>query len=401
LSGAVTYGVSLTGGTRLAASGCAVVTNSGVSATSGTAITAAQVVAGKTVNDEAAQWGTPGITTTPTAKNIKENKSGAASDTVGTDSRVVAGFAKVGYADPVTAPGNGAQAYNFDSNHSGAVSKYWNGGTGSYTLPAGTYDMTSMSVSTPVTFQNNAIIHVSGNISVGGGMKLAIGNNASLDVGGSITLGGSATMTVASGNVTIGKDASGFAINTGGSAVLSFGDGTFSANGNITTGGASSIGFGVTKYHYINGTLTLNGSASFGAGGYFINGNFVGTSGGNITGSNVTFFLAGALQGSGASIMNLSAPTDDNGGGVTDLLFATKSSAASSLGAGSSAVYGGMIYAPNSDMSFSGAATANGGSRCFSVVVSTFTMSGGSATGSACTGIGSGGSGSSGVRLLQ
>lgn len=400
LSSAVAYGVSTTGGTHLTASGCAVLTNSGVSATAGTSITASQVVAGKTVYDQPTTWnGAPAITTTPTANNIKQNKSGAASDTVGGDARVIAGFAKVGHADPVTPPPGTAQAWTFDSSHSGAVAPFWNGSA--YVVPAGTYNVTNMNVNTNVTFQAGSTVYVSGNISVGGGMKLVMAANTTLNIGGKIDVGGAATMSVASGNTTIGKDSSGTSINIGGSGVVSFGDGTFSANGNITTQGSSSITFGATASHYINGSLTLNGSASFGAGGYYINGNFTGSSSGNLTGSGVTFFLAGSISASGASAMNLAAPTTDAGGGITDLLFATKSTAQTKLGGGSSAIYAGVVYAPNSDMVMDGGAGAAGNGRCFALVVNTFTMNGGTAAGTACTSFNGGSTGSSGVSLLQ
>ena len=108
LSGAVTNGISLTGGTSITATNCSVVTNSGISATWGTHITAKEVVSGKTVTDP----GT-GITTTPTANNIKQNKTNAASDTVASDARVVAGFAKVGNFTTPAPAGSGAQGVEF------------------------------------------------------------------------------------------------------------------------------------------------------------------------------------------------------------------------------------------------------------------------------------------------
>jgi hypothetical protein len=112
--------------------------------------------------------------------------------------------------------------------------------------------------------------------------------------------------------------------------------------------------------------------------------------------------MSGALALSGGTSMNLSAPTTDDGGGITDLLFATKSSAATSIGGGSQNVYAGMVYAPNSDMAMSGGAGASGGGRCFALVVNTLTMSGGTAAGTACTSFGgSSGGGSGGVTLLQ
>ncbi|MBW8744312.1 MAG: hypothetical protein JF628_08195 [Sphingomonas sp.] len=400
LSGSVTYGVSLTGGTQITANGCAVLTNSGISATIGTKISAKQVVAGKTINDVAALGGgTPGITTTPTANNIKANKSGAASDTVGTDPRVVAGFAKVGNFTTPTAPAAGAQAWSFDYHPTGQLAGWWNSNTSTYTVPAGTYDVTSISTGggLKIVVQDGAVIRVSGNVVLSSPMTMGA---VTLDIGGQLNVGSGLTMTVASGNVAIGSNASGNAITIGGGSVLSFGDGLFSANGSIVTGGNSHITFGATANHYINGALSLNGYAVFGAGAYYINGAFTNSTGGTISGSGVTFFMSGTLGLGGGAITNLAAPTSDAGGGVTDLLFATKSTTQTSLSQGATGSYGGMVYAPNSNMVMSGGASAGNTGRCFSLVVNTLTLSGGTTAGTACTSLGSSGA-SNGVSLLQ
>lgn len=400
LSSAVTYGISLTGGTSITASGCGVATNSGISATSGTSITAKQVVAGKAISDEAAQWGTPGIKTTPTANNIKQNKSGAASDTVGSDPRVVAGFAKIGtYTAPV-APSNGSKAWYFSWSPSPQLAPYWNSGTSTYTIPAGTYNVSSVTMDggLKVVIQNGATIKVAGNMTVTSPITMGA---VSLDIGGRLNVTGGASMSVASGNVAIGNDGSGNAINVDGGCTLSFGNGTFSANGSVTTGGGSSITFGATPSHYINGALNLSGAATFGAGAYYINGGFSNGTGGAMTGSDVTFLMSGALSLSGGTSMNLSAPTSDSGGGITDLLFATKSSAQTSFGGGASVVYAGVIYAPNSDMVMSGGAGAGGSGRCFALVVNTLTMTGGTTAGTACSSFGGSSGGAGGVSLLQ
>jgi len=400
LSSAVTYGVSITGGTHLTASGCAVVTNSGVSATSGTTISAKQVVAGKTVNDEAAQWGTPGITTTPTANNIKQNKSGAASDTVGTDARVIAGFAKVGSYTVPTAAANGAKAWSFDWSPTGQLANWWNSATSTYTVPAGDYDVSNISTAggLKIVVQSGAKIRVAGNVTISSPTTMGA---VTLDIGGQLNVTGGTSLSIASGNIAIGHNGSGSAINVDNGCVLSFGNGTFSANGDITSGGGSSITFGATPSHYINGNLSLSGNATFGAGAYYVDGNFTNNTGGSMTGSDVTFFMSGALTLSGGVGMNLTAPTSDAGGGVTDLLFATKSTAQTNLGGGASAVFAGVVYAPNSNMVMDGGAGAAGNGRCFALVVNTFSMNGGTTAGTACTSFGGGAAGSSGVSLLQ
>ena len=383
----------------MTASGCAVVTNSGVSATAGTSISAKQVVAGKTVNDEAAQWGTPGITTTPTANNIKQNKSGAASDTVGTDARVVAGFAKVGTYTAPTAAANGAKAWSFDWSPTGQLASWWNSATSTYTVPPGDYDVSSISTGggLKIVVQSGAKIRVAGNVTISSATTMGA---VTLDIGGQLNVTGGTSVSIASGNVAIGHNSSGNAVNVDGGCTLSFGNGTFSANGDITSGGGSSISFGATQSHYINGNLSLSGSATFGAGAYYVDGNFTNNTGGSMTGADVTFFMSGALTLSGGTAMNLTAPTSDAGGGVTDLLFATKSTAQTNLGGGASATFAGVVYAPNSNMVMDGGAGAAGNGRCFALVVNTFSMNGGTTAGTACTSF-TGASGSSGVSLLQ
>lgn len=403
LSGAGSYGVTLTGGTSLTASGCAVLTNSGVSTTSGTTIRAQQVVAGKTVSDQAAQYGTPGITTTPTANNIKQNKSGAASDTVGTDARVVAGFAKVGTYTPVNTPNGNPSDWDFGWSPSGTLASWWNSSTGTYTVPANAvpYKVGSITVEggIKVVVQDGVAIQSKGGLLMKG-TSMTMGA-VTLDIGGQVNVTAGGSMSIASGNVAIGNNGSGNAIDVDGGCTLSFGNGTFSANGDITTGGGSTITFGATASHYINGSLNLSGSAGFGAGAYYVDGGFTNGTGGAMTGTGVTFFMSGALSVSGGASMNLTAPTTDAGGGVTDLLFATKSSAQTNFGGGALASYAGVVYAPNSNMVMTGGASASGAGRCLSLIVSTLAMSGGTTTGTACSSFGGGASGSNGVSLLQ
>ena len=395
LSSTATNGISLTGGTSMTATGCGVASNAGVSLTWGTRITAQQVVAGKAVSDPG-----NGITTTPTANNVKQNKGTTATDTVGSDLRIVAGFQKVGTYTAVNTPNGSPADWNFDWNHSGAVASWWNSSTGTYTVPANTvpYKVGSITVAggIKVVVQDGVAIQSKGGLSMKGTSMMM--GAVTLDIGGQIYVTGGGSMSIASGNVAIGNNGSGNAINVDGS--LSFGDGAFSANGSITSSGGTSITFGATASHYINGALALNGNATFGAGAYYINGNFSNGTGGAMTGTGVTFFLGGSLSAGGGASMDLVAPTSDQGGGVANLLFATKSSATTSLSGGATGILGGMVYAPNSDLNMSGGASANAGG-CFSVVVNTITLSGGTATGTACNGLGTGSGSGGGVSLLQ
>lgn len=395
LSSTATNGISLSGGTSLTATGCGVGSNSAISLTRGPTIKAQQVIAGKAISDPG-----NGITTSPTANNVQQNKGTTATDTVGSDPRIIAGFAQIGHPTTVNTPGGTQPDWNFDWNHSGAVASWWNGSTNTYTVPASAtaYKVGSINVAggIKVVVQDGVAIQSNGGLQMKG-TSMTMGA-VTLDIGGQVYVTGGGTLSIASGNVAIGNDGSGNAINVDGT--LRFGNGTFSANGSITSSGGTSITFGATASHYINGALALKGDAAFGAGAYYINGGFSNGTGGTMTGAGVTFFLSGTLSAGGGASMNLVAPTSDQGGGITNLLFATKSSAATTLNGGASGIFGGMIYAPNSDLNMSGGASAGTGG-CFSLVVNTITLSGGTAAGTACSGLGGASSSGGGLSLLQ
>jgi Flp pilus assembly protein TadG len=473
LSSSGTYGITLSGGTSITATGCAINTNSGVTVPYGTSITGKEVNAGKTIFN-------PGtaITTNPVANNIHASMTLPATDTVGTDPRVIAGFTKLGTyttptpnSNPTTPAGS---AWSFD-NSASTVAAYKTADK-TYVVPAGTYTIGALTVSggISVTFNGPSTITIAGGISnggakltftggtisinggintgsagvqfgnadvtigsgtltftssnntfgtgdvkmngvmaIGGGSKVVMGagahsfNGVTIAGGSNLTLGagdlnvtgsfavagGGSSATMAAGNYVIGNNGAGNAISVSGGSVLTFGDGQFSANGGITTSGGSTLNFGITASHYINGALSLNGSSTFGAGAYYINGNFTNNTGGSMTGSGVTFFLAGSLQLSGGTSMAMTAPTTDTGGGITDLLFATKSTAQTKLGGGSQNTYAGVVYAPNSDLVMDGGAGATGGGRCFMLVVNTFSMSGGTTAATSCASLGAGSAG--------
>ena len=207
-------------------------------------------------------------------------------------------------------------------------------------------------------------------------------------------------VTIGAGNYVIGNDGSGNAVTVGGGGSLTFGNGTFSANGNVTTSGGSGITFGATATHYINGNLNLNGSATFGAGTYLVNGNMTNTTGGTMTGSGVSFVLAGSLNAAGGTSINLSAPTASSSTGIPDILFATKTTAPTTLGGGSQDVFSGIVYTPNSDLNMSGGAAASGNGACFSIIANSVTLSGGTAASTSCPSL-SASAAASGVGLVQ
>jgi hypothetical protein len=250
----------------------------------------------------------------------------------------------------------------------------------------------SVNGNNPITIGNGA--HSFGSLTIGGGKKLDVGSG-NFNVSGGVSVAGGGYLRVAIGaddTVTIGHDNSSnsVAISVGGSAQVCFtatcgaptaAAGKFSADGTITepqSGGT--IVFPKAATHVIDGDLSLTAAATFGSGLYLIKGNFSnGTGCGScvMSGVDVTFVMGGTFNFAGGSYFDLAAPTAGSGYGITDVLFATKSSSATSMGGGANGKASGLIYAPNSAFSSSGGTSisANGG-KCMMVVVNTISVSG-------------------------
>ena len=389
-------GISLTGGTSISAASCSVFTNGSLSLTSGTTLNVTNVTTAGTVTDTAAQWGTPGIKKTGTITQ------GAAvrEDPLANNQAVNAALAKLGnYTAPViptvqTGADLNPQWYPTTLSHSG-YNATWNSSTSTYTFPPGTYRIKNINNQggMKLVFTGPTDVTVSGTINVGGGIAIGdgpvtfsqaftvngtvtmgAGNHA---FGGNITLGGGATFVLGAGNVdiaggidqsgggtitfgngnyAIGKLSSGNAINQGGGAKLTFGNGPFSANGNIVTAGGTSLVFGQSAYHYINGNMNLSGGATLGSGFYIINGNFTNGTGGYMSGNAITLILAGTMQMSGGTSLALYAPSATSTWGIPQILVATKSTAATTFSGGSNNLYSGVFYTPNSAVTLSGGA---------------------------------------------
>jgi len=408
LSGTPTYGVDLNGGTSISAPGCAVSTNAGVSVGGGARITAQQVNAGKSVNTN----GGATITTTPTANNIFQNKTNAASDWMITDSGLKAALCQVNkinttidtdYADDnddciselATPPAAGTSDWDLNYNPASNVAAYRTSNN-IYLVPAGTYSIRTLRLAGGITatFQGPVNLTI-GSISMGGGTTLHIGSG-NISVGTKIDLSGGAVLDIDVGvgnTVTIGKEASsGTSISIAGGSKVCFtancaaptaAAGKFSAAGEINSNGGSTIVFPKAETHIIGGDLDLQGSSIFGSGTYVIGGSFTNNTGGTMTGSDVSFVLGGTFTLSGGTSLDLAAPGASSYG-LSGILVATKSSADTRIGGGSTNKYAGLIYAPKSDLTISGGgAISTHGSACLMMIVDTLTLSGG---GSASTG---------------
>jgi len=267
--------------------------------------------------------------------------------------------------------------------------------------------------------KGNGDVVINAEVTLGGAQSLSMGQGKHafrrLAGGGSTKLGagdfiaasgvyisGDSEVSLAAGNVAIGRHSDGTAVSLAGSARFFMGDGTFSADGNITTAGTSKLVFGRTANHYINGDVTIAGLVLFGKGRYTISGNFVNGTGGSgwpnpttlegvsvagfdQAGIDVTFILGGVMNLSGGAKTRLEAPvTTQAGGAIAELLFSSASAAASSWNAGSNNLFAGTIHLPNSALTMTGGSSTVG-TKCMSLIAATITVSGGAATGSACS----------------
>jgi hypothetical protein len=155
------------------------------------------------------------------------------------------------------------------------------------TFAAGSYDIGAGTVTCSGSFYSIC----------NNGTSLTFGAG-SYAIAGGIYNGGGATLGIGAGSsansFTIGAGSAGYAINVSGSTTTTLGNmssGTFQAVGNISTGGGSNFTLSAAPAHDLEGTFSLAGSATLGAGTYTVAGNFtLGGSGGGgtVTGNAVT-----------------------------------------------------------------------------------------------------------------
>jgi Flp pilus assembly protein TadG len=265
--------------------------------------------------------------------------------------------------------------------------------------------------------------HAFQSISIGGGAWIKAGTG-DVDVSAGIAVGGDSTLALGAGNYRFGPDGSARAVALSGSGILIMEDGAFSANGSIVTEGGSRLVFGRTFNHLINGHLNIAGSVLFGAGRYTIAGNLVNGTGGTtwpytspVTGTtygnalegistsgfdqagvDVMFVLSGTLNlAGGAKTKLIAASTGVAGGVIANVLIDSATSAATNWAAGASNVFSGMVHLPNSDVTMSGGSSTLSNGQCFMLVANRIIATGGAAGGSACVGLPSSGSSSSGT----
>ena len=328
----------------------------------------------------------------------------------------------------------------FDTGSSGITI-----GKGTLSIGSGTATFNGTNIKGDGAVAINAVL------TMGGGQKLTMGAGQHyfggfvLSGGGSVTMGpgafvaqkgvqiaGGSELSIGAGDVAIGPDGNSNAISVSGGANLFMGDGAFGANGNIVTSGGSRIIFGRTLNHQINGALTIDGGALFGAGRYTIkNGltNTVGSNGGlwpftssfsgktygqsiggqstggfDMVGADVTFILGGVLNLGGGAKTKLIAPfASVSGGQIADMLLHTMSGSTTAWAAGAGNNFSGTVYLPNSTVTLSGGNSTLSAGQCFVLIAYKITATGGAALGTACatmiSAYGSGGAAT--VRLIK
>jgi len=272
------------------------------------------------------------------------------------------------------------------------------GGGSTFTFGAGTYNIGAGTVSCSGSFYSIC----------DGGTSLTFGAGT-YTIAGGIYDGGGSTLSIGAGSsansFNIGAGSAGYAINTTGTTMTlgNMTSGTFQAVGKISTGGGTNFTLSAAPAHDLNGTFSLAGSATLGAGTYTIAGNFtLGGSGGggSVTGSPVTIITSGTFSvAAGYSNVTLTAPTS---GTLQDLVVAGNGAGGATFSEGASGnSLSGAFYFPIAPITLSGAGSVgNGVGQCLELIGSAVTLTGGSALASTCSGLAGSVSGG-GVLLVQ
>jgi Flp pilus assembly protein TadG len=255
---------------------------------------------------------------------------------------------------------------------------------------------------------------------------------SSFTLTGGIYNGGSSRLTLGSGSTSnsydLGAASDGYSIYANIASVTlndaTGAGGVFQTAGSISTAGSSTLTIPAATQHDIHGNVLVASSstADFGAGTYTVTGYVsVGGSAGAATldgdaASGVTLVIGGAgtpasgtcsglafcaAQASSITIVAPSSGTMDDLAVIGPTLSGNHAGALISA-AGSSSL-SGAVYFPNGPGTVSSASGLGGGSgQCLELIGSQITVTGASAIGTTCTGLGGSGAGAGGaVALVQ
>jgi hypothetical protein len=260
-----------------------------------------------------------------------------------------------------TTPTTGGSAYTCSGTSNctispGDYSSITNNTTGTLTFSAGTYNVTGNITNSSGTIVSNTGTYT---FNVGGNIQ----NNSS----GAMTLGGGTTNVVgnidntSSGAMTL--DAGNYVVNGSiqgtGSGALTLGAGDYIINQSLSQGGSGALTLGAGDYT-IAGNFTDNssGALNIGAGLIITEGNLDLTGSSSLTATSDTFFTEGSTTVSGSGSMDITAPTSGTYNGIAFYQPSTDNSGISITGSGSM-TFQGIVYAPDSQLSFSGSGGAN------------------------------------------
>ncbi len=257
------------------------------------------------------------------------------------------------------------------------------------------------------------------------GTALSFGGPSRFRLASGLFVSGGASLTLGSGisnSFEIGAGTAGDALVLSGGSNVTLGDATASdsvfriaGNINVTSGGGSCLTLGPAAQHDIRGNLATAGGTVLGAGIYTVTG-FAGlglNGGGDVRcngatvglrASDVTFVLGGSqLPASGTctgqaycvaagySTVSTTAPSV---GPTAQFLAIGPQAASARAGAlfaeGANTSLSGVFYFPNGPVALTGGASVgNGSGQCLQIIASRISLSGGTAAGSTCAGIGS------------
>lgn len=173
-----------------------------------------------------------------------------------------------------------------------------------------------------------------------------------------VTVSGSNTQTIGAGNYAN--------VSVSGSSTLNMGPGTFSS---ITVSGSSSVNMSPGLY-LVNGAVNISGSSTISAPG------------------GVTIVASGTVTISGSSNSKIVSPgTSPVGGAIPGIAIAGTTGSATSVSGSSGMTITGVVYFPNSALTFSGS-SGNPSSPCLELIANTVTLSGSSSLGGNCSSYG-------------
>lgn len=147
---------------------------------------------------------------------------------------------------------------------------------------------------------------------------------------------------------------------------------TFSGGGSATPGTYSSM------------SITQNTTLAPGL--YVVTGNFSVSGNAAVSGSGVTIITGGSVSISSSSNFNVTAPgTNPTGRAIPGILLADNGTAGGSISGNASSAISGVIYFPNSQLTFSGNGATNGQSNCLEVIAGSIAISGNTNMGGNCS----------------